>query len=74
MIDIPVNLPDDEIMVERLQIDEQSQAAIWLAILETTYTRGDLFTVQLHPERSFECSYALRAVLDLLQSIKAPGG
>lgn len=64
LIDIPVALPDDEIMVERLQIDEQAQAAIWLAMLETTYTRGDLFTVQLHPERSFECGYALRAILE----------
>src|SRR5262249_8340725 len=63
LVDIPVALPDDEIMVERLQLDQQAQAAIWLAILEATHARGDLFTLQLHPERSLEAGYALRATL-----------
>ncbi len=63
VIDIPVAMPDDEIMVDRLHLCDEAQAKAWLAVLETTYTRGELFTVQLHPERIGDCASALRATL-----------
>jgi peptidoglycan/xylan/chitin deacetylase (PgdA/CDA1 family) len=63
IVNIPVALPDDEIMIERLRISDQEQAQIWLDILETTHARGDLFTLQLHPERIYECAYATRELL-----------
>lgn len=63
LIDIPIALPDDEIMVDRLGLGAAEQAAAWLAILEQTAERGELFTMQLHPERIFDCGAALRAVL-----------
>ena len=63
VIHIPVALPDDEIMVERLRLDEERQTAVWLATLEETWRRGELFTVQLHPERTDECAAALAATL-----------
>ena len=64
LIDIPVAVPDDEILVDRLRLNRQAQAAAWLAILERTHARGELFTMQLHPERILECAYALRVVLE----------
>jgi peptidoglycan/xylan/chitin deacetylase (PgdA/CDA1 family) len=64
LIDIPVAIPDDEIMVDRLHLDARAQAAAWLSILDTTHARGDLFTVQLHPERFPDCASALEAVLE----------
>ena len=63
VIHIPVALPDDEIMVERLRLDEAQQTAVWLATLHATWARGELFTVQLHPERTDECAAALAATL-----------
>jgi len=63
LIDIPVALPDDEIMVERLHLDVEAQAAVWLGILDHTYLQGELFTLQLHPERIYECTELLRRVL-----------
>lgn len=63
LVKIPVAIPDDEIMVDRLHLDKATQASIWLAILEATYTRGELFTVQLHPERIQHSAYALRSIL-----------
>src|SRR5437773_12281364 len=54
LVDIPVSIPDDEILIERLRLDEAAQTAQWLSVLEETYRRGDLFTVQLHPERITE--------------------
>ena len=63
VIHIPVALPDDEIMVERLRLDEEQQTAVWLGTLDATWQRGELFTVQLHPERTDECAAALAATL-----------
>ncbi|HEX6369101.1 MAG TPA: polysaccharide deacetylase family protein [Longimicrobium sp.] len=63
VIHIPVALLDDEIMVERLRLSPEQQSAVWLATLDATWERGELFTVQLHPERTDECAAALAAVL-----------
>lgn len=64
LVDIPVAIPDDEILVERLDLTEGARAAEWLHVLDTTYERGDLFTLQLHPERISELEDALRATLE----------
>lgn len=63
VVHIPVALPDDEIMVERLRLGEAEQTAVWLATLDATWRNGELFTVQLHPERTDECAAALAATL-----------
>jgi peptidoglycan/xylan/chitin deacetylase (PgdA/CDA1 family) len=63
VIHIPVALPDDAIMVERLRLSEAQQTAVWLAALDATWKAGELFTVQLHPERTDECAAALAATL-----------
>ena len=67
-VEIPVSLPDDEAMVDRLSIkDKERISRIWLDILGRTYKRGELFTVQLHPERINFCKTAL---IDILQQAK----
>jgi hypothetical protein len=58
-----VAIPDDEILVDRLQLDEESQAKAWLRLLAMTQARGDLFTVQLHAERIPYMVEILRALL-----------
>jgi peptidoglycan/xylan/chitin deacetylase (PgdA/CDA1 family) len=63
LVDIPVAVPDDEILVERLRWDEVTRAAQWRAMLEFTHHRGDLFTLQLHPERIPELGDALATTL-----------
>jgi len=51
-VEIPVSLPDDEIMLDRMYMkDPALLGQAWQRILENTHTRGELFTVQLHPER-----------------------
>jgi hypothetical protein len=63
-IEIPVSIPDDEAMVERLGItNPQKIAEIWGAILSMTYRQGELFALQLHPERILLCGDALGNVL-----------
>lgn len=63
LVDIPVAVPDDEILLERLRTDRSESTAQWLHILDETYRRGDLFTVQLHPERIDDLAPALEATL-----------
>lgn len=64
IIEIPVSIPDDEALIERLGVTEGVQiSAIWKAILQSTYDRGELFTLQLHPERIFLCETALSGVV-----------
>ncbi len=63
-VEIPVSIPDDEALVDRLKISDKNRIGrIWNDILEKTYERGEIFTLQLHPERIFLCDTALEYVL-----------
>jgi hypothetical protein len=73
LIEIPVSLPDDEAMVERLGIrDEPGITGIWSSILQETYRRGELFSLQLHPERVFICGNSLRQVIEQARKNQPP--
>jgi hypothetical protein len=73
IVEIPVSLPDDEILVDRLG-DEINRliGPSWQAILAETYQRGELFTIQLHPERIWQCQAGLTAVLTHARTL-SPG-
>ncbi len=71
MVEIPVSFPDDEMMVERLGLtNAAAQAALWQAILTQSHARGELFVLQLHPERFFLCVDALAEVLAQARSLQ----
>ena len=59
---IPVLLPDDEIL-ERLNLCANA-GRIWSEILSRVYERGEIFVLQLHPERIDKFESALRVVLE----------
>jgi hypothetical protein len=62
---IPILLPDDEILVDRLGIDQPDAVAdIWLKMLQWVRARGGLFVLQLHPERFSICSKAMELLLE----------
>ncbi len=64
LVRIPYSLPDDEALVERLDLKTPAKmSALWLAILHHTYELGELFTLGLHPERIGLCLEPLTAVL-----------
>ena len=63
LVEIPVSLPDDEILIDRLGGGNNLVKDAWLRILSQTHQRGELFTLQLHPERIALCAEALSAVL-----------
>jgi len=52
LVEIPVSLPDDDLLVSRLKIrDTQLLRKILQDMLRLSYRRGELFTVLIHPER-----------------------
>jgi peptidoglycan/xylan/chitin deacetylase (PgdA/CDA1 family) len=72
IVRIPVAIPDDEMLVDRLHFSEAACARAWHSILETTHARGDLFTMQIHPERIDRSASALASVIERASS--AEGG
>jgi hypothetical protein len=64
IVEIPVSLPDDEILVDRLRASPDFVLKTWCSILHRSNQRGELFTLQLHPERA-------PAVADCLGSLLA---
>jgi peptidoglycan/xylan/chitin deacetylase (PgdA/CDA1 family) len=60
LIEIPVSIPDDEALVDRLGIRNPERIfEIWKKILDETHKRGELFVLQLHHERIPACRKAL---------------
>lgn len=60
LVRIPYCVPDDEALIDRLQLrSAESMNRLWLAILEETHRLGELFTLGLHPERIPVCETPL---------------
>lgn len=51
LLRIPYCLPDDEGLIDRLQLPPAARTEVWLKMLQQIYNLGELFTVGLHPER-----------------------
>jgi peptidoglycan/xylan/chitin deacetylase (PgdA/CDA1 family) len=64
LVEIPVSLPDDEILLDRVGMDPGRIGDIWLEMARMALERGELFTVQLHPERLTILRDALCRTLD----------
>ena len=70
---LPVSLPDDEMLVDRLGWrDSAAIAGVWHHMLTTTHRQGGLLVLQLHPERFFTCADALRQVLIAARTLRPP--
>jgi peptidoglycan/xylan/chitin deacetylase (PgdA/CDA1 family) len=65
LVRIPCCLPDDESVVDRLTLaGPEAIAAMWVDVFERTHARGELFTMQVHPERIGPCGPGIAAVLE----------
>jgi peptidoglycan/xylan/chitin deacetylase (PgdA/CDA1 family) len=68
MLRIPVSLPDDEMLIDRLRIHDQDHLfRIWSKILSQCCERGEIFVLQLHPERFHLAEKALRRLIQQAQ-------
>ncbi len=69
LVNIPITFPDDEILVDRLGItDPEKIAEIWVDVFTRSHARGDLFVLQLHPERFPFCERGMVALLDAAEA------
>ncbi len=63
-VQLPVSLPDDEILVERLRISRSDRMVrFWSSMLRDSYERRRLLVMQVHPERFEICEGALDRLL-----------
>jgi len=73
LVEIPVSIPDDEALVDRLNMHEAKEISrVWEKIFLRTYDRGELFTLQLHHERIGLCAGALEAVIRRARELDPP--
>jgi peptidoglycan/xylan/chitin deacetylase (PgdA/CDA1 family) len=73
LVEIPVCMPDDEAMVDRFGIREASRISeIRRAMLNQIYDRGELFTIQIHPERIYFCESSLGDILMRARTLNPP--
>lgn len=60
LISIPLSLPDDEELFDRLRITNPKEVGhIWSSVMERVYALGGIYTLNLHPERGVLCKEAL---------------
>lgn len=63
IVQIPVSLPDDDILLDRDMLDANSVMAIWKKLLNICYEKKDIFVLQLHPERFCELNIVLDSLI-----------
>ncbi len=68
LVELPVSLPDDEILLDRMGWAPPKIGEIWQEVASMALDRGELFTVQLHPERMLLLRDSLKQVLDFAKS------
>ena len=67
LVEIPVSLPDDEILLDRMGLPPEKIGEIWQQMAGLALERGELLTVQLHPERIVLLRGSLGRVLDFAE-------
>jgi hypothetical protein len=73
LVAIPVSLPDDEILLDRLGGGSNGLVGkAWQQMLVESYRRGELFTLQLHPERIAWAADGLAATLAAARALNPP--
>lgn len=67
-----VSLPEDDILVDRDNLNADSVYEIWEKILIKCHEYNEIFVLQLHPERIFELDKALEKLIKRAQSFEKP--
>ncbi len=71
LVEIPVSLPDDDLLISRLKIrDPKLLDRILQDMLNLTYKRGELFTLLLHPERILYYKYSIDHLLQIALNVR----
>lgn len=63
VLEVPFSLPDDEMLVDRLDLPAEKVAAAWKAAIAKAAETDQLFVLQLHPNRMGVLKKALESVI-----------
>ena len=72
LVEIPVSLPDDDILVDRERLPPGRVLEIWTKILMKSHEKGEVFVLQLHPERIFELGETLESLIERAKAMDPP--
>ena len=63
IVEIPVSIPDDDILIERVKFPSDLISYIWQSMLQRTAELHEMLVLQLHPERFREFEDPLNQIL-----------
>ena len=69
LVQIPMSIPQDEDMVDRLHLDAEAMSRVWRRMLHDSHSRRELFVICLHPERAVLCAEPLDATLEKARAL-----
>jgi peptidoglycan/xylan/chitin deacetylase (PgdA/CDA1 family) len=69
VVEIPVSLPDDEILLDRLRVSGPVLERLWLRVLDESHGRGELAVLLIHHERVPHFARPLEGVLKAAQGL-----
>jgi len=73
LLEIPVSIPSDIYLLHRCGLtDKEEISRYWINTLNSSNLRGELFTLQLHPENIHKCDKALDDLLAEANHRKPP--
>ncbi len=70
--EIPVSLPDDDILADRERLDPKKIFMIWSSVLKSCHDHKEVFVLQLHPERFLELKEVLQGLIQEAKSFNPP--
>lgn len=71
IVEIPVSIPDDDILIERLQISDRKLIGdIFTDMLYQVRDKGEILVLQMHPERFSEFTEPLKEVIKNFHNLK----
>jgi len=74
VLEVPFSLPDDEMLVDRLDLPADKVTATWKAIVAKAAETDQLFVLQLHPNRMVFLKEALGSVIKAAKDRGMPVG
>jgi Polysaccharide deacetylase len=63
LVQIPMSIPQDEDMVDRVHLDAASMSRVWRRVLQEARQRREIVVLCVHPERAALCAAPLDATL-----------
>lgn len=72
LIDLPVSLPDDDILIDREKFNSVDVLSIWKNMLRICHRDNELFILQLHPERIHILRDTLRSLIEEARNLNPP--